>query len=196
MYKTSDDEIEIVRSSSGISTVTEAPDVPEIKIDNVKRDKSSRIELCECGYDQRETCSRFWARVATPIAIIIIYVFVNIKLVSDRDECERNEADNKVLATLITKGNWYIFRYKTLECPAPQVNFLVGRPSGTIVPIFVSSNLQHCSYPNPADNNCSHPLVAFNMLYTVFGMAFTGSILLCFCDCLFCLDPMRYKTDM
>jgi hypothetical protein len=201
MSETSDEStneenvIEIVRSSSGVST--KPPDVPEIRTEVTPALRRERSVVIECTrrvqpkevWDQ-EAGFRFCTVFGTIVAMILIYVFVNIALVRKRDECSRNKANDKVIATLITKDNWYVFRYKTLECAAPQDQTLAGKANGTTIPIFVSSNLKNCAYPDYDDTDCKCKITGFNVVFSIFGLGVVGAVMHCLCSCLCCMTKI------
>lgn len=110
--------------------------------------------------------------IVISIAIIVcIYIFVLRKLISDENKCYEKVADNKVLAEILKKDNWYVFQYNNHNCSAPKDNSLSGKKSGTYMYVYFSDDLKHCSLSKEDGDECTHKIFLFTLFFSIFGIA-------------------------
>lgn len=119
--------------------------------------------------DLRKFISFITAVIIITISIICIYVFVNIKLISMKDECYDNLVDERVVAKLYEKDDWYVFRYRGYDCPAPKNDELKKFSNGSSIFVYISDNLEHCSL-DKEKGGCSKGIGLFNGLLTTISM--------------------------
>lgn len=146
------------------------PSAPEIDINYAEKDVGDH-----------NRCSRavqIMMVIATIAIIIYTYVFVNIRIIKIKNDYKNNLSNNRVIATLIKKDDWYVFRYDEYECVAPYDESLIGKKNGTQFLIYFSTNHKKCSL-NEEENrdNSIEKFAFFNAFYTVFGIAVTATIM-------------------
>jgi len=137
--------------------------------------------------DEEYTCGKCIAQIVTTIAVlgtvVCIYYFTNVELVKQRNECRPKVADNPIIVHLLMKDNWYVFHYEGKEWGVPHDRFWVGKANWTSVPAFISDDGNHFSLDKEDSDDCNEDIEIFNIVYTLFGIAFTflivGGICLC-----------------
>jgi hypothetical protein len=125
-------------------------------------------------------CVFFWQL----FVVVIIYTIVNIELVRQQNVCKEDQIDRTVLALIIGNRDSVItYKFDDVIC-----NIIIFGGSG--IPVNSSayifrSNSGRCGI-NSEDNGCNDRLIHFNLLYTIFGVAFTlifvYSLFMCFFD--------------
>lgn len=152
-------------------------------------DKENFLNIPEISDNQeksREKNSRCFPPfiIVSTIAILAIvtciFVFVNKELVKKYDSCEKNKADNHVLAKLVEKEGRFFFRYEEHDCPVPGDISISDFDSETNIFVYFSDNYKRCSLTKD-QRICSKYLAAFNISYTVIGIAITAVLIALLC---------------
>lgn len=93
--------------------------------------------------------------LCTGIIIVLLFVgFMETMTILISIWCQNMCPNNQVTATLIKIHDWYIFRHDSKGCVAPRDDSLVGKANGTEISIYVSEDLDFCSYPERGTNVC------------------------------------------